>query len=105
MQHSTNETDSTECVTSNVPECRFTKAVTFLETQQISPEGEQIKRYNPPEYLTKSKYDIHYAITLLKTILSKCDAHKLSPHDLHFTLTQSVRKMLAMLEVERDQQI
>lgn len=44
--------------------------------------------------LLKGKYDIHYVITLIKVILQK------KPH---FGLQQSLMRLLAMLEVERDQ--
>lgn len=54
-------------------------------------------------YLQKGKYDINYVINLLKIILQKCEQMKMNPKDLQFTLRTSTEKLLAMIEVERDQ--
>ena len=53
--------------------------------------------------LAKGKYDINYIINLLKIIMTKCEEMKHNPRDLQFTLWTSTQKLLAMLEVERDQ--
>ena len=55
--------------------------------------------------LEHGKYDINYVITLLKIILNKCNAHLMSAKDLQFTLVQSLTKLIAMLETERDDSI
>lgn len=52
--------------------------------------------------LNIDKYDINFVINVLKTILRECDRHKINPKDLHISLSQSVKRLLAMLEVERD---
>lgn len=54
------------------------------------------------ESLEKGKYDINYVITLLRIIEGKCEAGKLSPSDLRFSLQQSCKEMIAHLETERD---
>lgn len=54
--------------------------------------------------LKKGEYDINYVINLLKIIMTKCEGMKHNPKDLQFTLWTSTQKLLAMLEVERDQQ-
>ncbi len=54
--------------------------------------------------LSKGKYDIDYAINLLKTVENKCEVGKMQPKDTLFTLRESVRRLLAMLEVEKGQQ-
>lgn len=49
------------------------------------------------------KYDIHFAINILKTILIECQAFKMNSEPLYRTLDHSIKRLLAMLEVERDQ--
>lgn len=53
--------------------------------------------------LSKGKYDITYVITLLRIIHDQTEKMKLNPRDLSFTLTTSLKKLIAMLEVEREQ--
>ena len=51
-------------------------------------------------YLSKGKYDIDYVINLCKIIDSQCQSTPMS--NLGFTLSNSLRRLIAMLEVERD---
>jgi len=53
------------------------------------------------KYLPKDKYDIHYVISLLQVIDYHCQSKPMS--NLGFSLSNSIRRMLAMLETERDQ--
>ena len=53
------------------------------------------------EYLPKGKYDIHYVISLLKILDVQCQSKPMS--NLGFTLSNSIRRLLSMLEIERDQ--
>lgn len=51
----------------------------------------------------KGKYDIHYVINLLRSIEDQCHKYRLNPSTLQFSLQNSLQRMIAMLEVERDQ--
>lgn len=53
--------------------------------------------------LEKGKYDINYVINILKIIVEKCEQLKMRPQDLAFTLTESCKRLIAMLEVEKMQ--
>lgn len=53
--------------------------------------------------LDKGKYDINYVIKILQIILEQCEIMRFSPRDLQFTLSQSLKRLLAMLIVERNQ--
>lgn len=48
-------------------------------------------------------YDINYSIQLLEQILAHVERNKFDGKNLSFTLSQSIRQMKNMLEVERDQ--
>ncbi len=52
--------------------------------------------------LKHGQFDIHYVIKLLRIINDQCIKHQLNPGELRFTLIHSLKKMIAMLEVERD---
>lgn len=91
----------------------YSKDVTFLPVtknvkeiaciQDVSPhtKGNEFLRYTLP----KGRYDINYSIQLLSIILEKCEQEKMSPRDLQFSLCHSIKKLLAMLEVERNDMI
>jgi LytS/YehU family sensor histidine kinase len=53
--------------------------------------------------LDKSKYDIHFVINLIKTLIDQIERNKFNSSDIAFTLSYSLKKLLANLEVERDQ--
>lgn len=53
-------------------------------------------------YIDKCNYNINYTINCLKQILAIVEQYKFSPRDLPITLKHSIEKMLAYLEVERD---
>ena len=53
--------------------------------------------------LPKGKYDIHYVIELLRIIHDKIESMKMSPKDIPFTMCDSMKRLIANLEVERDQ--
>ena len=53
--------------------------------------------------LPKGKYDIHYVIKLLRIIHDKIESMKMSPRDIPFTMCDSMKRLIANLEVERDQ--
>lgn len=50
---------------------------------------------------TISTYDIDFSINLLRQIEAVVEKHKFNPKDLSFTLSHSLKKMIAMLEVEK----
>ena len=52
-------------------------------------------------YLPKGKYDINYVIALCKIIHGNCQTTPMS--DLGFTLSESLRRLIGMLEIERNQ--
>lgn len=75
------------------------KSVASME--DISPshkERHEFLRYSLP----KGKYDINFVIQLLHIILDQADKNLLSPRDFHFSMKESCKRMLAMLEVEKD---
>lgn len=51
--------------------------------------------------LPKGNYSIDYVINLIKIILEK--AGRFPSQEFHFTLTNSLQRLLANLEVEKDQ--
>lgn len=56
-----------------------------------------------PFALPFGQYDINFVITFCHILIDKINRFKCNPRDLPFTLTQSLKKLLAMLEVEKDQ--
>lgn len=58
---------------------------------------------DPFDHLQKNKFDISYVISLLKTILRISDKLKMNPIQFQFTLVDSVKKLLANLEIEKNQ--
>lgn len=76
----------------------YENAVTLLPIAEIKNKNQYLGHC-----LIKGKYDINYVITLLRIIMDQCYAMRLNPRDLQFTLWTSTQKLLAMLEVERDQ--
>ena len=79
-------------------------AVKKEETQEIKviPETEHNQEFLH-HTLKKGQYDINYTITVLRIILDKCHSMRMRPQELQFTLTQSIQRLLAMLEVEKMQ--
>jgi hypothetical protein len=83
------------------------KNVTYLP---IVEEKKEIQEPNPllespkfEENIKYGKYDIHFVISMLRKIVSECDKLKMQPHNIHFSLTNSLKRLIAMLEVERMQ--
>jgi len=54
--------------------------------------------------LPKGKYDINYVINLLRIIHDKIESMKFNARDIPFTMCDSMRRLIANLETERDQQ-
>jgi len=52
--------------------------------------------------LPKGKYDIHYVIQLCRIIEEKCEKMKHCTSDLRFSLQNSLQRLIAYLETERD---
>lgn len=69
---------------------------------QVMPDSEHNQEFLH-HTLKKGQYDINYTITVLRIILDKCQSMRMNPQELQFTLTQSIQRLLAMLEVERIQ--
>jgi hypothetical protein len=82
---------------------------TFLPVENltnISVETRKLPRGAPlhsSHSLSYRNYDINYIINFCHILIGEIDKHKMHPKDLAFTLTHSLRKMLAHLEVEKDQ--
>lgn len=57
--------------------------------------------YEKPTYVLKDNYNIDYVINILKTLLVQIEKNKLNPNMLSFTLTDSIGRLLAYLEVEK----
>jgi hypothetical protein len=57
--------------------------------------------YGIPTYVLKDNYNIDYVINILKTLLVQIEKNKLNPNMLSFTLTDSIGRLLAYLEVEK----
>lgn len=78
--------------------------MSLVKYEKKIPQGKILSDVSTEDlrpYLPKGKYDIHYVITLLRMIDSKCQSRPMS--DLGFTLSNSLRRLISHLEVERDQ--
>ncbi len=53
--------------------------------------------------LPKGKYDINYVIRLLRIIHDKIESMKMNPREIPFTMCDSMKRLIANLEVEKDQ--
>ncbi len=74
----------------------------YCSMEELSPSKEE--RHELFKYsLPKGKYDINFVINMLRIIVEQCDKMKMTPRDIHFSLTQSIKRLIAMLEVERMQ--
>ncbi len=78
----------------------YEKYCTFIpvEKENVNPEP-----WWASHTLAYGNYDIDYLITFCRMLLTTIDRFKDRPKDLPFTLTHSLKKMLAFLEVEKDQ--
>jgi hypothetical protein len=77
----------------------YEDTVKFLATTNFG----KVNYFGGIETLTKGKYDINYAINLLKIILNKCQGFP--ERDFKFSMQHSLKRLLAYLEVERDQNV
>jgi hypothetical protein len=82
---------------------RRDKEVTFVPVQYEMNLDSPKPTISEPFALPFGQYDINFVITFCRILIDKIDRLKFNPRDLPFTLTQSLKKLLAMLEVERDQ--
>lgn len=55
------------------------------------------------KHLPKGKYDIHFVIQLLMVIHDKIESMKMNPKDIAFTMCDSLKRLIANLEVEKQQ--
>ena len=68
---------------------------------QVKPEPIKLGQYT----LSKGKYDIYYAMNLLKIILSQVEMYKFQTYsaaNMSLSMTHSLTRMLNMLEVEEE---
>lgn len=86
--------------------------VTFLPITKVGKEICSIEDISPSpderneffqHSLPKGKYNIHYTINLLRILLDQIEKIKMNPRDIAFTLSSSIKRLLAMLEVESEQ--
>jgi|ERR1700690_3157831 hypothetical protein len=86
----------------------YSNNVEIIPLHEVGKGNVIFQTYEKPKKkkkrLNKNKYDIEYVITLLKFILDQCEEMKMNPRELQFSLVHSLKKMIAMLEVEKDQQ-
>lgn len=82
----------------------FEKAIK-LDKKKLKPSDKPKKRYNQryDSHLKKGQYDIDYVIGLLRKILQQCDSMRHNPRELEFSLRESLRRLLSMLEIEKNQ--
>lgn len=73
--------------------------IELFKKNEISPQTEQIKFLN--NTLTRGKYDVDYVINLCKMIETKCHEMRHNPQHLQFTLQESLKKLIAFLQVEK----
>jgi hypothetical protein len=86
-------------MTVNVPVKKVSKQE-FLNAIDEYNQNKDYEKIDISRYLSKGKYDIDYVISLCKVIDSQCKSVPMS--NLGFTLSDSLRRLIAMLEVERD---
>lgn len=67
------------------------------------PKGDYHEQFDKPAPITKHKYDIHYTIGLLKQIMRMVQDGKSRRVDMTLGIEEGIRKMISMLEIERDQ--
>lgn len=75
---------------------------TFLPITQSSNRSDEIQDRGLHDALPKN-YDINYVISFCRILIDKIDRYKINPRDLPLTLTHSLKRFLAYLEVEKDQ--
>lgn len=91
------KTDNVPAIIEKNEPMRYSESVTlFPVTKERTPPND-----NFAQSLPRGKYDIHYVILLLKIIIGKCESFHTK--DFKLSMTHSLKKMLAYLEVERDQ--
>jgi len=61
------------------------------------------KMSQDPFSLPMGKYDIDFVITFCRILLEKIERYKIRPQDLPLTLMHSIKRLMSMLEVEKDQ--
>lgn len=79
------------------------KKVNSLKKEHEENPNSQLEAQNGEFkiYTQRPIYDIDHTIFLLKQIESKCDNNLMAPQDFMMSLKISLRKLIAMLEVER----
>ena len=82
---------------------KLDRETTFVPTQYELKLDSPKPVVSEPFALPFGQYDINFVITFCRILIDKIDRLKFNPRDLPFTLTQSLKKLLAMLEVEKDQ--
>lgn len=75
------------------------KFVTFFD---VKPENKEYKKQNEFS-IAKDKYDVNYVINLCKQIIQKCENQKFNSSDLRFSLQQSLKTLVAEIEVQKYQ--
>ena len=76
---------------------------TFLPVEKLPNRSSCPINHQDLQHALPRNYDINYVIQLCHILISKIDRYKTCPKDLPFTLTHSLKKLMAFLEVEKDQ--
>ncbi len=84
-------------------EVEYGKSFTFLPVQRLDHQATDPIDQKELRTALPRVYDIHYVIQFCRILIDKIDKYKTCPKDLPFTLTHSLKKLLAFLEVEKDQ--
>lgn len=74
-----------------------------LQSREHEAWAKARERVGNPEYTLPERIDRGYVIILLKQILEQINKHKLNAHEMSYSLSHSLRALLAKLEVDSQQ--
>ena len=76
-----------------------------LSRKEIRAFLKKLRKEKEETYLDKSKYNIDFVISMIKTLIDHVERNKMNPQDLAFSLNHSLKRLLANLQVDKDQGI
>jgi hypothetical protein len=91
--------------TDNYPEnVKYDTAIDYSAHVSFVPVKKIDSHFNPRIFLDDEKIDIGYVIRLITVLMQEIEKHKWDARNLALTLNHSLIRLLAYLEVKRDQQ-